>query len=131
MKTFLKLFCIVLVIIFAGCMSERAKEEKKDTRKNKLYSSIFSILQNNQIKSDCIYCDNTRAFLGSCSCYKSIAVSTCQGLTTGTGKSNSYKIYCDDLISKGAWTNQNNVFICNFSGCPPEAYRAAFTSDGR
>ncbi|AVQ11759.1 Uncharacterized protein XB16_1427 [Leptospira santarosai] len=87
----------------------------------------------NETLSDCIYCTDTQAFRGNCSCFTNIPVWSCQGYSVGRQKSNSVKISCEDLTSKGIWfENPENekVKSCSYTTCPPEAYRAAFTPDG-
>ena len=81
-------------------------------------------------RTDCIYCTDTQANNGNCSCYADITIGSCQGVAAGGGKSNSYLISCSDLITTGTWIEQGGAFNCDSNGCPSEAYRSAFTSDG-
>lgn len=126
-----KIIFILVILLFSQCENAREKEKKNRQSYNR-NTALFSILQRNQITSDCIYCDNTRAFNGNCTCYFSIPLATCDGMNAGTGKSNSTKISCSELVSTGVWAiHSDTLAICNYTGCPPEAYRAAFTAYGR
>ncbi|EPG75178.1 hypothetical protein LEP1GSC058_0091 [Leptospira fainei serovar Hurstbridge str. BUT 6] len=127
------LFRTIILLIFLlhlpNCSSDPAAEKR---RKDNQRQSLMSLIANQNLKADCVYCTNTQAFQGNCSCYVDIPVGTCQGISTGTGKSNSYKISCSDLTSTGIWTTDGGGnSSCTFLTCPPEAYRAAFTSNGR
>ena len=111
---------IYLFFIFLSCTEQNnsPREEEK----------ILSFLS--EIKSDCIYCTNTQAFAGDCTCFEAIAVGSCAGMSSGEGKSNSYKISCQNLTAAGFWTTVPGGKFCMSSGCPPEAYRAAFSETG-
>lgn len=131
-RTVFLIFCSFLM--YANCNqfddSAKIKEDQKIQDRNRI---LLSVVRTNQIPNvDCIYCTNTQAFQGNCTCYTSIRLDTCQGLATGPGKSNSQKISCSSLISEGIWVPSGGTsFSCSFATCPPEAYRAAFTSNGR
>ncbi|MCB1191956.1 MAG: hypothetical protein H7A23_15560 [Leptospiraceae bacterium] len=119
-------------MIGINCNTYNQHQARKREKEKSNNSLILSLIIENQTTSDCIYCDNTRAFSGNCTCYSSITVGTCNGKNSGQGKSNSIKVSCSELTSIGVWTQLNDeTFYCNFTSCPPEAYRAAFTNDGR
>ena len=111
----------VSFLLLGNCL----QDVENDNKYNDVIVSEFL-----NLKSDCIYCTDTQANGGTCSCYTSISVGACQGTAAGTGKSNSYLISCSDLTSSGTWVEQGGVFHCESHTCPPEAYRAAFTPDG-
>ncbi|TGK12354.1 hypothetical protein EHO60_08875 [Leptospira fletcheri] len=114
----------------AYCTSDPQTEKNREANRKQ---TLLSLIVNKGVTADCVYCSNTQAFQGSCSCYTNIPVLTCQGLPSGNGKSNSYKISCADLVSGGGiWTQDGaGNSSCNYLTCPPEAYRAAFTAEGR
>lgn len=119
----------LLILAVASCGSDpNTEKEKKANQKQ----TLLSLVAEGQTKSDCVYCTNTRAFEGNCSCYKDISVLSCSGLPAGPGKSNSYKVSCDELTTLGTWAESGpDSFSCSFLTCPPEAYRAAFTAEGK
>ncbi|AOP33190.1 hypothetical protein A0128_04560 [Leptospira tipperaryensis] len=118
------LFFLIIPILFC----QKDKDEYDRDQVSRLLAGAF-----NETKADCIYCTDTQAFQGNCSCYKQIPVWSCQGYSSGRKKSNSVKVSCDDLTTKGIWTEdpeQTGAKSCTYLTCPPEAYRAAFTPDG-
>ncbi|MEI1278868.1 hypothetical protein V6Z05_11110 [Leptospira venezuelensis] len=119
---------IIIILLYSSCTYDpQTKKEKEDYQNQSLISAA---LNGNQ-KSDCVYCSDTRAFEGNCSCYKQIPVFSCAGIPSGKGKSNSYKISCDELVKLGTWTQaSSDSYSCSYLTCPPEAYRAAFTEEG-
>ncbi len=124
---FIILFSI-LVLIFSCTSDPVAEKEKKANQKQ----TLLSLATNGGAKADCVYCSNTQAFQGSCSCYSDIPVLTCAGLPAGLAKSNSYKISCSELTNLGFWVQTSpDSHSCGFQTCPPEAYRAAFTAEGQ
>ncbi|WP_207761477.1 hypothetical protein [Leptospira perolatii] len=112
-----------------GCLSnESLNKDKEENQKEQL----LSILTNSNNRADCVYCSDTQAFGGNCSCYSNIPVLSCMGMPSGAAKSNSYKVSCANLVTLGTWFRINsNTYSCNYQTCPPEAYRAAFTQEGR
>ncbi|MDV6237291.1 hypothetical protein CH379_016785 [Leptospira ellisii] len=116
------IFCFSIIF----CQEEKGRYEKDEF--NRLLANAFV-----QTRSDCVYCTDTQAFQGNCTCFTQIPVWSCQGYSSGRQKSNSVKISCEDLTSKGIWTEDpenTGVKSCTYLTCPPEAYRAAFTPDG-
>ncbi|PJZ77005.1 hypothetical protein [Leptospira neocaledonica] len=125
--------CFILyvfaILLLVSCSSDPQTEKEKEDYQNQ---SLISAALNRNQRSDCVYCSDTRAFEGNCSCYKQIPVFSCAGIPTGKGKSNSYKISCDELVELGTWTQtSSNSYSCSYLTCPPEAYRAAFTEEGK
>ncbi|MFB5651805.1 hypothetical protein ACE5IS_14245 [Leptospira wolffii] len=115
--------------LLSFCQSDSIGEKEKKANQKQ---TLLSLATGGTGKSDCVYCSNTRAFEGNCSCYKDIALLTCAGLPAGPAKSNSYKVSCNELTSVGAWTESGpDSFSCTYLTCPAEAYRAAFTSEGK
>lgn len=107
--------------------TELDKKEKQSARN----ANTLLFLLNTEATSDCIFCTDTQANQGSCSCYSNISLGTCQGLTQGKGKSNSYRISCEALTEIGIWTSlEDESKFCPYQSCPVEAYRAAFTTFG-
>ncbi|XDD51086.1 hypothetical protein AB3N59_04720 [Leptospira sp. WS92.C1] len=118
------LFLFIIPILFC----QKDKEDSEKDQLNRLLASAF-----NQTRSDCVYCTDTQAFQGNCTCHTNIPVWSCEGYSTGRQKSNSIKISCEELTSKGTWTEDPNTMgakSCSYLTCPLEAYRAAFTPDG-
>ncbi|WP_039927592.1 hypothetical protein [Leptospira vanthielii] len=117
-----------LLILFSCLMENETKKKEETNKKNQIFLAIVS----SSLTSDCIYCTNTQAFQGSCTCYSDISVGTCTGLLSGPAKSNSYKVTCEDITSSGVWqtTEDGKSSTCIYATCPPEAYRAAFTAIG-
>ncbi|MBW0435940.1 hypothetical protein HGB47_20235 [Leptospira yasudae] len=132
MKQYILIFLIVPVLF-----CQKDKEEYDRDQAIRLLASAF-----NETKADCVYCTDTQAFQGNCTCFTEIPVWSCQGYSSGRQKSNSIKVSCADLTSKGIWTGSTEVSedpdapkateakSCSYLTCPPEAYRAAFTPDG-
>lgn len=132
MKIKLTFLILFLLIAANGCNAYNHHKERSKEKRNSNLASILSFALKDLPTADCIYCDNTRSMNGNCTCFTSVPVTRCTGMNVGQGKSNSYKISCSNLISTGVWANQNETtFYCNYTTCPPEAYRAAFTADGR
>ncbi|AKP25299.1 conserved hypothetical protein [Leptospira interrogans serovar Manilae] len=122
MKKYILIFLTVLILF---CQNEDKKNNQDLIR---LLANTF-----NETRSDCVYCTDTQAFQGSCSCFSNIPIWSCQGYSSGRQKSNSIRISCEDLTSKGVWfedSDNQGAKSCTFLSCPPEAYRAAFTPDG-
>jgi hypothetical protein len=132
MKIILSILLYTIYLSAFGCTAYNLhKDSKRENQKSNLIT-ILSLTDKNAPTADCIYCDNTRAMNGNCTCFSSIPVGSCIGMNSGQGKSNSYKISCNDLESVGVWVKLNNSTVtCHYSGCPIEAYRSAFTADGR
>ncbi|WP_061271180.1 hypothetical protein [Leptospira interrogans] len=123
MKKYILIFLTVLILF---CQNE----DKKNNQ-----DLMIRLLANtfNETRSDCVYCTDTQTFQGSCSCFSNIPIWSCQGYSSGRQKSNSIRISCEDLTSKGVWfedSDNQGAKSCSFLSCPPEAYRAAFTPDG-
>jgi hypothetical protein len=132
MKLKLSILCLSIIIAAINCNAYNHHKNRKKEKQHSNLVTLISLSLKNTPTVDCIYCDNTRAMNGNCTCYHSIPVASCTGMTTGEGKSNSNKISCSTLTSTGVWASRNdNTFYCNYTGCPPEAYRSAFTADGR
>ncbi|EMJ97125.1 hypothetical protein AB3N61_03945 [Leptospira sp. WS58.C1] len=120
---------IFIILLFSYCTSDPQTQKEKEDYQNQ---SLISAALNGDQRSDCVYCSDTRAFEGNCSCYKQIPVFSCAGIPSGKGKSNSYKISCDELVELGTWTQvSSDSYSCSYLTCPPEAYRAAFTEEGK
>lgn len=127
-KRYISLYIFLILFIFS-CSSDPNTEKDKENYQNQ---SLISAALNGSQRSDCVYCSDTRAFEGNCSCYKQIPVFSCAGIPSGEGKSNSYKISCDELIEGGSWTQvSSDSYSCSYLTCPPEAYQAAFTAEGK
>ncbi|MBM9499088.1 hypothetical protein JWG44_02320 [Leptospira sp. 201903071] len=133
MKKYILIFLIIPILF---CQKDKDEHDKDQT--TRLLASAF-----NETKADCVYCTDTQAFQGNCTCFTQIPVWSCQGYSQGRQKSNSVKVSCEDLTSKGLWTNTKPEGeessetaepvppkTCTYLTCPPEAYRAAFTPDG-
>ncbi|WP_061247207.1 hypothetical protein [Leptospira noguchii] len=120
MKKYILIFLIVSILF---CQNEEKKVNQ---------DLMIRLLANtfNETRSDCVYCTDTQAFQGNCSCFSNIPVLSCQGYSSGRQKSNSIRISCQNLTSKGIWFEDSGAKSCSFLSCPPEAYRAAFTPDG-
>ncbi|WP_246052317.1 hypothetical protein [Leptospira idonii] len=120
---------LIHLIIFYSCSTENEAKKKEEANKK---NQIFLGIVNSANLSDCVYCTNTQAFQGSCTCYSNIPIGTCSGLSSGPAKSNSYKISCTELTSSGVWfiSDDGKSHTCLYTTCPPEAYRAAFTANG-
>ncbi|EKR89594.1 hypothetical protein [Leptospira santarosai] len=119
---------ILILLTIPALFCQKDKHEYDRDLLIRLLAGAF-----NETLSDCIYCTDTQAFHGNCSCFTNIPVWSCQGYSAGRQKSNSVKVSCEDLTSKGIWfENPENekVKSCSYTTCPPEAYRAAFTPDG-
>ncbi|MGJ4747774.1 hypothetical protein ACQV5M_15545 [Leptospira sp. SA-E8] len=122
-------FYISIIFLIFSCTSDPQTEKEKEDYQNQ---SLISAALNGNQRSDCVYCSDTRAFEGNCSCYKQIPVFSCAGIPSGKGKSNSYKISCDELVGLGTWAQaSSDSYSCSYLTCPPEAYRAAFTEEGK
>ncbi|RHX86990.1 hypothetical protein [Leptospira stimsonii] len=139
MKKYILIFLIIPILF-----CQKDKEEHNKDQTIRLLASAF-----NETKADCVYCTDTQAFQGSCTCFTQIPVWSCQSYSSGRQKSNSVKISCEDLTSKGIWTDNESsegeeegeeeessetakptpAKSCSYLTCPPEAYRAAFTPD--
>ncbi|PJZ51792.1 hypothetical protein [Leptospira adleri] len=130
MKKYILIFLIIPILF---CQKDKEEHDKDQTIR--LLASAL-----NETKADCVYCTDTQAFQGNCTCFTQIPVWSCQGYSQGRQKSNSVKISCEDLTSKGLWTNGKPegqeettepipAKSCTYLTCPLEAYRAAFTSD--
>ncbi|TGL92788.1 hypothetical protein EHQ76_19665 [Leptospira barantonii] len=123
MKQYILIFLIIPILF---CQKDKEEYEKDQTIR--LLAGAF-----NETRSDCVYCTDTQAFQGNCSCFTNIPVWSCQGRSSGRQKSNSVKVSCADLTAKGVWTEDpenSGAKSCSYLTCPPEAYRAAFTPDG-
>lgn len=126
----------ILILLFFGLFflscdimnrTELDKKEKESARN----ANALLFLLNSESTSDCIFCTDTQANQGNCTCYSKITLGTCQGFSLGKGKSNSYRISCEALVSKGIWTLlDDGSQFCPYQSCPVEAYRAAFTAFG-
>ncbi|TGK00263.1 hypothetical protein EHQ53_09840 [Leptospira langatensis] len=115
----------LLAVSFWSCGTDPLTEKEKKAYEQQ---SLLSMATDGNVRSDCVYCSNTQAFQGSCSCYQNIPVFSCAGIPSGGGKSNSYKISCSNLTKLGIWAKVSaNAYSCTYLTCPPEAYRAAFT----
>lgn len=127
-KTKLIIICLILATLSFCTLKNNEKKREDNNKRNQLFLAMV----NSSVTSDCIYCTNTQAFQGSCTCYSNIRLGACTGLSSGPAKSNSYKINCKEMTSSGIWhTNESEQsFICTYTTCPPEAYRAAFTANG-
>ncbi|MBM9579032.1 hypothetical protein JWG45_17940 [Leptospira sp. 201903070] len=134
MKKYILIFLIIPILF-----CKKDKDEYDKDQSIRLLASAF-----NETKADCVYCTDTQAFQGNCTCFTQIPVWSCQGYSSGRQKSNSVKISCEDLTSKGLWTDNEAsaeesessetpkptpAKSCSYLTCPPEAYRAAFTPD--
>ena len=129
MKTFNLITSIIILISFFQCSTDTDLEKSKNNSKK---TSLYFTLIENEIKSDCLFCSDTQAFEGSCTCYENISLGSCMGMSTGRAKSNSYRISCESLTSKGYWINTSDgIYSCIYKSCPPEAYQAAFTAGGK
>ncbi|EMJ97053.1 hypothetical protein [Leptospira alstonii] len=123
MKRYILIFLIVPILF-----CQKDKKEYDDDQLIRLLASAFL-----ESRSDCVYCTDTQAFQGNCSCFSNIPVWSCQGYSAGRQKSNSVKVSCEDLTSKGVWSEvpgDDGTKSCSYLTCPPEAYRAAFSPDG-
>ncbi|WP_061249919.1 hypothetical protein [Leptospira alstonii] len=123
MKQYILIFLIVPILF-----CQKDKKEYDDDQLIRLLASAFL-----ESRSDCVYCTDTQAFQGNCSCFSNIPVWSCQGYSAGRQKSNSVKVSCEDLTSKGVWSEvpgDDETKSCSYLTCPPEAYRAAFSPDG-
>ncbi|UYM84327.2 hypothetical protein MY148_12905 [Leptospira borgpetersenii] len=116
-----KYILILLIIPILFCQ----KDKREQDQLIRLLVGAF-----NKTLSDCIYCTDTQAFRGNCSCFTNIPIWSCQGYSAGRQKSNSVKISCEDLTSEGIWSEDpenKGTKSCSYLTCPPKAYRAAFT----
>ncbi|PNV74451.1 hypothetical protein [Leptospira inadai] len=130
MKKYLIINLVLLFSIGLGNCTYNPQSKREHERYNKL--ELLSELVQSKIKADCVYCTNTQAFQGNCTCYQDIPLGTCMGIPSGTGKSNSYNITCSTLTTNGIWANVSpNAFTCTYQTCPPAAYQAAFSAQGQ
>ena len=112
---------LLVILIFFACHDKKSEQ----TNEKLLYAAL------DQVHSDCIYCSNTQAMGGSCSCLEQVSIGSCAGKASGTGKSSSYHVSCSDLTQEGIWARiADNASFCESRSCPLEAYRAAFTENG-
>ncbi|EMO75653.1 hypothetical protein LEP1GSC127_0200 [Leptospira kirschneri str. 200801925] len=87
MKQYILIFLIIPILF---CQNEEKKQNQ---------DLIIRLLANslNETRSDCVYCTDTQAFQGNCSCFSNIPVGSCQGYSSGRQKSNSIRISCENL----------------------------------
>lgn len=113
---------LLLSLSFISCNQSDSSEEKME----KLILQGV-LIETNPIYSDCVYCTNPQNYQGTCTCYHNVKIGSCPGVSSGELKSNSYRVSCSELESKGKWEKiDSESSSCTYLTCPPEAYQSAF-----
>lgn len=126
MKYF-KIFYIFLLLTFFFISCKQSGSSDRGDMEKLILQTIY--IETNAVYSDCVYCTKPQNDRGICTCYSQIKMGSCPGVSSGEYKSNSYRVTCSKLTSKGKWHKLEETSTsssCTHLTCPPDAYENAF-----